>query len=798
VDGTRGGTLQDIDRLFQITGARLSEAATTGVTNIAIDGSVKVQGAQRLGINLGGQTFYDSGQILRNLVFRNPGFEGETFRTILHCAAATRTSCTDTNIYAQWPANFVQGASFNFIYGHALGATGSISSSTAASYTRNVGVTITFAALPTAPAVGDFVELQMSVAGNAQAGWWPNTSGGATLTTEYVDLSPETPGKQALRMTASGSGQTAEVASYFDSYAGRSFVQLHGNYQLSFRAKGAGGNNQLEVNLYRSTSNGNTVFFSQAVLLTSSWADYSFTFPTAENGSSVGTIALKFDASQGNVLLDDVALTPAPNSQNPTAFRDEVVSTLQTLHPGIIRYEDANGAGLGNFIDNAIAPPFARVRTGYSEQETERDDLTVGLHEFLQLCKAVGSDPWYNVPIGVSPAEMQNLIEYLAGDASTVYGAKRAALGQYAPWTTVFGSIHLELGNEAWNDGVFHGASMPDPVAYGNHASTIFAAARSAPSYSAASFDLVLGSWAAVPWWTGQEMANSGSYDTVDVAPYLFNSFNDASSNEAIFGPMFAQPESMDSVSTGTMFQQALAAKASGVSGVSPAHLAVYEVNLSTLSGSASQSAVSAVVPSLGAGLTVIDHMLLMMRDLGITVQNMYALPEYNNSFQNTQSGATETAPLFGAVVDMGGQTNLRRPVFLAEQLANSGILPNLLTTQLTGANPTWNQALSSNDNIELNGAHYLQSFAFSDGGSNRSLVLFNLSRTQYLPISTSGSGSPSGTLVLTGITSENITDTNEASPVVQILSGTINNYQSGWICYLPPYSMVVVKWTAP
>ena len=763
-------------------------------TNIAIDGSTKVRGVQRFGINLGGQTFYDSGQILRNLVFRNPGFEGETFRTILHCAAATASSCTDTNIYAVWPANFVQGASFQFTYGKAIGETGTVKSSTAASYAGKKGVTISFAPLAKAPAAGDFLILEMSVPGNAQAGWWPSTTGGASIATEYSDLSPSTPGKQALRMNASAGGQTAEVASYFDSYNGRSFVQLHGTYQLTFRAKGLGAGSKVSVSLTREGPSSSTVFFSKTVQLANEWENYSFSFPTSEKGKSVGTVALKFDVAQTSMLLDDVSVNAPASSGNATAFRDEVVDTLKALHPGVLRYEDSNGAGLGNSIDNAIAPPFARIRTAFSQQETERDDITIGLHEVLQLCHLIGANPWYNVPLGVSPTEMQNLIEYLAGDAGTPYGAKRAARGQVEPWTAVFPKIYLELGNEAWNDGSFHGASMPDPVAYGKRASTIFSAARKSPYYQPGVFNLVLGSWAAVPYWTSTEMANSGSYDTVDAAPYLFNSLNDTSSTEAIFGPMFAQPESVDSVPSGTMYQQARAAE--GTSGVAPAALAVYEVNLSTLTGTASQSVINSVVPSEGAGIALIDHMLLMTRDLGITVQNMFALPEYANPFSNTRSSVPETSPLFGAVVDMGGQTNLRRPIFLAEQLANAAILPDLLTTTLSGADPIWNQPLSTNDNIQLSGAHELQTFAFSDGRSERGLILINLSRANTLPVTTFGADGPSGTLAVGVLAAANITDTNEAASNVEIVTGSVENFTPGKVISLPPHSMTVIKWS--
>jgi alpha-L-arabinofuranosidase len=760
------------------------------VTNINIGTTVTQTGMKRLGMNIANQTSYDSGQMLRNLTFINPGFEAETWQSILHCVTVTPTSCTDSNIYAVWPANFLQGATFQFIYGGANGETGTVTTSLAANYGANQGVTINFPALATPPLPGDFVVVKMSVPGNGQDGWWTSIYGGAAITTETTDISPNSPGKQALSVSATGSGQSASVTSYFDSYGGRSFVQLNGSYQISFRAKPTGGNNQVTVTVLRNASTGNEVFFNQTITLASGWQDYTYTFNAAENGTSIGTAYLQFYVAGASIYLDDAALTEAAAPTNPTPFRNAVVSTLQALQPGVMRYNDA--ANMGSSIDNVLAVPFARMRAGVSEQATDQAGIELGLHEFLQLCQTVGSEPYYNMPTAMSPQEMTNLMEYLAGPSTSTYGAIRAARGQVAPWTSVFPKIHLELGNEEWNS-IFPGWNMQDPVAYGNRAGTIFTAAKQSPYYSANAgiFDMVMGSWAVVPWYTGQETANSSNYDSVSVAPYIFNSFNDASSNEAIFGPMFAQPESIDSVSSGYMYQQAQAGAAANT------NVVIYEVQLSTLQGSANQSQVNSAVPSVAAGLTVSEHMLLMMRDLGIKTQNIWALPEYVNPFTNT-SGGSETSPLFGSVIDMGGQTNLKRPVFLAAQLSNTAILPTMLGTSVTGPNPTWNQPLSTNDSIQLDNAHELQTFAFSDGAYKRSVIVFNLSRTTALPITFSGANAPTGTVGVGLLTSANITDNNENSGVVNIVNSTLTNFSSTTQVSLPPFSMTVLTWQAP
>jgi len=193
--------------------------------------------------------------------------------------------------------------------------------------------------------------------------------------------------------------------------------------------------------------------------------------------------------------------------------------------------------------------------------------------------------------------------------------------------------------------------------------------------------------------------------------------------------------------------------------------------------------------------------MLLMMRDLGITTQNMFALPEYISGFNNS-SVASETVPLWGAVIDMDGETNLKRPQYYGLQLANSAILPTMLATTVSGTNPTWTQPLSTNDSIQLNNAHYLQSFAFTNG-TQHSVVVFNLSRSGSLPVTFSGANAPSGSVLINQLTSTNPTDNNEGiftnNPVVAGPTQTsASNFNPAALYSLPPYSMTVFVWPAP
>ncbi|MFC6646328.1 hypothetical protein ACFQBQ_12180 [Granulicella cerasi] len=64
-----------------------SVAALPAQTTVTVTPRVLHRGVKRFGINLSGQTFYDSGQMARNLIQRNPGFEGETGKP--SCVAST-------------------------------------------------------------------------------------------------------------------------------------------------------------------------------------------------------------------------------------------------------------------------------------------------------------------------------------------------------------------------------------------------------------------------------------------------------------------------------------------------------------------------------------------------------------------------------------------------------------------------------------------------------------------------------------------------------------------------------------
>jgi hypothetical protein len=756
-------------------------------TNISI-GTTDIQpSVKRMGINLGTLTNYDSGQTTQNLLMQNPGFEGQIWNSTVRCMSGTATSCVDENPNSAWPADFWDGASFEVFYGASAGRTGTITNSTAVG--NGVGVTLNFSNSGVAPALGDYLILRKRIPGGSTEGWWPTSSGNGVITDNFADLPAGTLGKQTAALSAPTASDSASIAGYFDSLAGKTFVQLNGNYQLQFKAKGTGGSNQITLFVGRI---GVGTYLNQVVNLTGSWNTYNFPLSVSENGSAVGIVKVSFTTVGADSFeLDDVSLTSINGeANNTTVFRDPVVDALRTLQPGIIRYW---GGQLGDTLDNLLTPAFGRQRAGYLTWNSEVDVIDYGLHDFLQLCQTVGAEPWFVVPTTFSTVDASNLIEYLGGASTTPYGAKRAALGQTTPWTEVFSKIHLEFGNEAWNSG-FKGGTIEYSAPYGQRAQAIFAVMKANPSYISTSFDLVLGGQAVYPGRNSDIQNNCNNNDSFTLAPYTMRTVDSYSDIESLFGSTFAEPEafmsstgSAEGLTPGMLYQDYQAIQSSS----HPVPISFYEINMDTLEGSITQSALDSYVSSLGAGITVADTMLQSLRQFGVLNQNLFALPQYN--FQRPDGSIVD---LWGSVIDMG-VTDRKRPQFLAVQLANQALSNGaaMLQTVHTGADPTWNQSLINS--VQLNNAHYLESFAFSQG-SSVSAVLFNLSRSSALPVTFSGANSPQGTVQMQQLTSASPSDTNENASVVNVASSSLNNFNASQNLSLPPYSMTVMVWTVP
>jgi hypothetical protein len=748
-----------------------------GVTRIDLTGRVLRPQVERFGINLGNQTFYDSGQMMRNLIFRNPGFEGARYRSIVRCVEATATTCTASRPDAAWTPGFWTGAHFRTLNGS---VTGTIAAMLPPSRNHpRRGMVLTFAA-PAPLHAGEYLVLNKAFAGDPTAGWWTQATSGASFAAEFHDLAPGSPGHQALRILAEGPGQSATLSSYFDSTAGHTFVLLDGTYTLRFTARGLSPHAQLAVSVSRGTL---PAYLQHNLTLTSHWKSYTLRFSAHEVDITPATAALRFYVAHSDVLLDDVSLEKAgpQAAANPTAFRASVVAALRQLHPGVLRYM-ATGAELGSTLANLLAPPFARERTGYSAWSLDDPAIPMGLGEFLTLCETVHADPWVTLPGATSDEEGRGLIEYLSGPVTSPWGKLRLLVHHPAPWTSAFGRIHLELGNETWNSG-FAGESITDPHAYGQRATSFFSALRAAPGFSAGKFDLILGGQADYPVRNAQILAAASKFDTFAIAPYLMRSLSDTATPEATYAPLLAQPQAMEQ--TGGEV-----ASAARLAAARHAALSVYEVNLHTTEGTASQAVLARFPASAAAGLAVADHLLRMQRDAGVRNALLFSLPQFEY-----RRNDGKLVPLWGTVVDMG-VTNRKRPQFLTTELANLAIgnEPARETeARMEGGGPMV-AIHSANGPVSLAHAQLLDAFAFRSARYH-TLVLFNLDLGRAHMVELTGAQAPKigKPVEILRLTASQPGLTNEQSAMVTIQ--TTHMVTLDRKVTLPALSMTVLRW---
>jgi hypothetical protein len=680
-----------------------AQESSAGITHFRVTNQVVLSNVTRLGINLGEQTYYDSGQMTRNLLYRNPGFEGMEYRSILHCLVGGAGTCIDSRHAFQWPAGFWDGARYEVLDGSDSEQRGSVTTSGPSRDGNSGGYRLSLDGRAPISA-GDWLAVSKEFPGDPASGWWPSVHGGAHLEAERKDLSPLTAGRQALRIEAGSPGQSAEIKSYFDSTEGRSFVRIKGAYRLRFRARSLSGTQIIHVSVKR-IANPARVYLDRDIPLTRSWGDYRADFNADEQTPIAAPVEVSFSVNNEALLLDDVDLEQTSGSRsNGTAFRDEVVDTLKDLHPGVIRLMSSHSE-LGSTISNLLKLPMARQRSGFSTWASSMEDIPVGVPEFLELCSEVGAEPWIVAPTAMSREEARELAEYLAGSASTPGGAIRAGQGRRDPWTRAFRTIHIELGNETWN-GIFQGETIEDAAAYGRRANQVFGAFRAAAGSEAAQFDLVVGAFTAVPDRNSSLLTAASQADSLAIAPYLMHSVTHWKGDDDLYGPLLAQPEQMSR--NGVVRAAHLSARGR--------QLAVYEVNLHTTEGTAPADVLDRFTPSAAAGIAVTGHMLRMMRDQGVRDEMLFSLSQFE-----FKRGDGTPVRLWGSVVEMGGRA---RPQLITEALANRAMRGDMVRVEVTGENPTRDQPLG-NDGVQLKSVHELDAYAFHQGNSY-GLILFN------------------------------------------------------------------------
>lgn len=197
------------------------------------------------------------------------------------------------------------------------------------------------------------------------------------------------------------------------------------------------------------------------------WNDIHQTISPSATAAK-GKLALEFDGT-GTVSLDYVSLFPEKTFRDrPNGLRNDVAEMLAGLHPAFVRWPGGcvvEGISLANRFEwkKTLGDPAAR--SGEYSTWGYRCSYGFGYHEMLQFCEDIHAGAMFvcNVGLGcqyrmgdASPEDKiayylddcMDAIEYALGDATTEWGAKRAAEGH----PEAFPLKYVEIGNENWGD----------------------------------------------------------------------------------------------------------------------------------------------------------------------------------------------------------------------------------------------------------------------------------------------------------------------------------------------------------
>jgi alpha-N-arabinofuranosidase len=147
---------------------------------------------------------------------------------------------------------------------------------------------------------------------------------------------------------------------------------------------------------------------------------------------------------KGRLRIGTASLMPAGNVEG---FRPDVLALLRELNAPVYRWPGGNFVSGYNWRDGIGDPDRRPPRKNPAWKGVEHND--VGIHEFMALCRLIGTEPYIAVNSGLGDAaSAAEQVEYVNGAASTPMGAQRALNGHQAPFKVRWWSV----GNEMYGD----------------------------------------------------------------------------------------------------------------------------------------------------------------------------------------------------------------------------------------------------------------------------------------------------------------------------------------------------------
>ena len=749
---------------------------------IVISDEVHVADVKRFGMNID-DTGWDAGSISKTRAAFN--FEGTMYRSIFWGPQQTEEGLFTWQAITTVPEDHevwrrTEGASFRILNGPGKGMTGRVAGVERRVFDdgnqqREIDFILFDRPVPANPGNNCAVMIERNGLSEGhfnvtRGGFW--TSPGHELV--QGDTAPDSFGYTALQMDGREDKAYIRIPGRYTEFA-----EVRGDWTLSFRARAVAGNPRITI-----SGPGR-----EQVKVEREWSDFAFAFTVDEFAGNIFTALIEVE--RGVVLIDDILFRHV--GRNPTAFSDLFVDQLRRLQPGVLRFLQMGG----NTIPNAIRPPIQSFRfsgSPWMKAGPEGGPFThrFSMHEFYELCKEIGADPWYCLPGVLTAEELEQFMEYIAAPANTGLGRLRAQLGQEEPWTEVFNEIIVEFGNEAWNQwGPFMSSGYSGPEYWRE----LFEAGRNSKWYRP---NIVFSSAGqnVNHWLNRRIIADTSNADLFAIATYLIHRLDPeveerlGSDQRALYRWLFGYAPAHLLEHEG-MQANAAATREHGL------ELAVYETNHHAADGEASSEFRNRFLQSLGGALNIAQNKLIMLQEHGARNQCFFTMfGHINTAYQ------IKDVRLFGAVLSMKNEEVRYRPHWQALQLANVALGGDLLKVAYEGRVPMYEAPVYDMNARTWKEARQwpaVRALPFADGPM-RSMILLNLEVERPVTALVEFRDTVAGQSALwTRLGADDINAHNELelpAPQVGITSGLLEEFASGSEIILPPHSMTVLQWT--
>jgi alpha-L-arabinofuranosidase len=283
-------------------------------------------------------------------------------------------------------------------------------------------------------------------------------TGSGTMALDRDQPVPDSALDVALRLDVTKSGGPAGVGVANDGYWGIP-VRPNTPYRVSLWARaGADFKGGLRVAL-QSRDGGSTFAEANLGRLAAQWKKYEVTLRTGASApESLDNRFLVAATGTGSVWITQVSVFPPTFKDRANGNRIDLMEKMLAMKPTFLRLPGGNYLDPGHYEWKKTIGPVDQ-RAGHPGAWSYRSSDGLGLLEFLQWCEELNVEPVLGVTDGrgwlpgdgdVTPLVQDALdeIEYVSGDPTTKWGARRAADGHPAPFKLRF----VEIGNEDFFD----------------------------------------------------------------------------------------------------------------------------------------------------------------------------------------------------------------------------------------------------------------------------------------------------------------------------------------------------------